>query len=137
MGKNYTIQLSDIDIGQLLDGLEIRAQSWERTAEYLRTESVADGEPFLIEECSNQKSLTTLLAITGRSSTKSVSRCRLSSEQRAMFTVICRWHPSENPSGPGRFIRIVIDGCDDAQDAAANACLYLIWDSQGMAEPLL
>ncbi len=52
MPKNYTIQLDSPDLGQLLGGLEIRAQSWERTAEYLRTEEMPAGEFFIVEECS-------------------------------------------------------------------------------------
>ena len=36
MRKSYTIQLDSLDLGQLLDGLELRAESWERTADYLR-----------------------------------------------------------------------------------------------------
>ena len=52
MQKTYTIQLDSLDLGQLLDGLELRAVSWERTAEYLRTEKMSDGEFFIVEECS-------------------------------------------------------------------------------------
>lgn len=55
MATTYRIELSDIDLGQLLDGLETRAESWERTAEYLRTETMPEGEFFLIEECSEQE----------------------------------------------------------------------------------
>ena len=53
MATTYSIELNDLDLGQLLDGLETRAESWERTAEYLRTEAVPDGEFFVIEECSD------------------------------------------------------------------------------------
>lgn len=50
MRKSYTIQLDSLDLGQLLDGLELRAESWERTAEYLRSGYVAGD--FIVEECS-------------------------------------------------------------------------------------
>jgi hypothetical protein len=50
MRKNYTIQLDSLDLGQLLDGLELRAASWQRTAEYLRSGHV-EGD-FIVEECS-------------------------------------------------------------------------------------
>lgn len=49
MRKSYTIRLDSFDLGQLLDGLELRAESWERTASYLRTGYV-DGD-YLVEEC--------------------------------------------------------------------------------------
>lgn len=49
MRKNYTIQLGSLDLGQLLDGLEGRAESWERTAEYLRSGYI-EGD-FIVEEC--------------------------------------------------------------------------------------
>ncbi len=52
MAKHYRIELDEHDLGQLLDGLEIRAESWRRTAEYLRTGSMPGGELFMIEECS-------------------------------------------------------------------------------------
>lgn len=54
MVKLYRIDLNEHDLGQLLDGLEVRAESWRRTAEYLRTEEMADGEFFVIEECSDE-----------------------------------------------------------------------------------
>lgn len=49
MPKLYRIELSDFDLGQVIDGLSIRAEAWEKTAEFYRT-----GEPpedFIIEEC--------------------------------------------------------------------------------------
>jgi hypothetical protein len=51
MNKTYRIELDDFDLGQILDGLEIRAEAWEKTANYHRT-----GEPppdFIVEECNN------------------------------------------------------------------------------------
>jgi hypothetical protein len=51
MPTTFHIELDDIDLGQILDGLEVRAESWERTAEYLRTEKMPDGEFFIVEEC--------------------------------------------------------------------------------------
>ncbi len=51
MRTNYTIHLRSLDLGQLLDGLENRALAWERTADYLRTEEMPEGEFFLVEEC--------------------------------------------------------------------------------------
>ncbi len=52
MAPTYRIELDDLELGQILDGLEIRAESWERTVEYLRTEKLPDGEFFIVEECS-------------------------------------------------------------------------------------
>lgn len=53
MAKRYRIELDDNDLGQLLDGLEARAEAWEKTADYLRTDEMPEGELFLIEECSD------------------------------------------------------------------------------------
>jgi hypothetical protein len=50
MPKRFTLQLAATDVFQLLDGLEMRAESWERTAEYLRSGYV-EGD-YLVEECS-------------------------------------------------------------------------------------
>lgn len=55
MAKNYRIELDDLDLGQLLDGLESRAESWEKTADFLRLGEEPDGEFFLIEECSDEE----------------------------------------------------------------------------------
>ncbi len=52
MAKTYSIELNEIDLGQLLDGLECRAEAWEKTAEFLRTDEIPDRKFFLIEECS-------------------------------------------------------------------------------------
>ena len=52
MRKTYRIKLDSLDLGQVLHGLESCAESWERTADYLRTERMPDGEFFVIEECS-------------------------------------------------------------------------------------
>jgi hypothetical protein len=52
MPKNHQITLDDLEVSQILDGLEIRAESWERTAAYLRTQEMPAGEFFIVEECS-------------------------------------------------------------------------------------
>jgi hypothetical protein len=49
--KEYVIRLNGLDLGQLIDGLEARADAWRLTAVYLETGEVPDG--FVIEECSN------------------------------------------------------------------------------------
>ena len=43
MATPYRIELDDLELGQTLDGLEMRAESWERTADYLRTKKMPDG----------------------------------------------------------------------------------------------
>jgi hypothetical protein len=52
MATTYRIELDDLDLGQALDGLEMRAHSWHRMADYLRTEKMPEGEFFIVEECS-------------------------------------------------------------------------------------
>jgi hypothetical protein len=51
MATTYRFELDEHDLGHLLDGLEQRVEPWERTVAYLRTETMPDGEFFLIEEC--------------------------------------------------------------------------------------
>ena len=54
MGKTYTIRLEKNDLGQLLDGLSSRSESWHETAEYLESGSTpTDG--VVIEECSDSE----------------------------------------------------------------------------------
>lgn len=51
MDKKYIIELDRNDLGQLLEGLEMRAESWERTAHYLLCGVVPEDGFFLAEEC--------------------------------------------------------------------------------------
>ena len=51
MPNLFQIQLNSRDLNQLLDRLAIRAEAWEKTAAYLRTEQMPEGELFIIEEC--------------------------------------------------------------------------------------
>ncbi len=44
MVKTYGLELDELDLGQLLDGLESRAESWEKTAEYFRLGEMPDGD---------------------------------------------------------------------------------------------
>ena len=49
MWKKYRIELDALDLGQILDGLEVRAEAWEKTAEFHRSGKTPDD--FLVEEC--------------------------------------------------------------------------------------
>ena len=51
MDKNITLTLPSLMIGQILDALYMRLESWEYTEEYLNTGHAR--EPYCIEECSN------------------------------------------------------------------------------------
>ena len=51
MSKTYRIELNDLDLGQLLDGLEARAVAWTKTADYHRTGESPPG--FIVEECND------------------------------------------------------------------------------------
>lgn len=75
MATTYHFQLDALDIGQVLDGLESRAEAWEKTAAYLRTEDNADDEFFLIEECSDPEE-------AGQIAEQFVSRWRRSHKRR-------------------------------------------------------
>ena len=52
MGKQIRITLESLDVGQLLDGLRSRAESWRKTAEFLESGYAAD-DAFVCEECSD------------------------------------------------------------------------------------
>jgi hypothetical protein len=52
MGKEFHFKLDSVDVGQVLDGLRCRLQSWTDTAIYLRDEYFPD-DSFLCEECSD------------------------------------------------------------------------------------
>lgn len=52
MGKQFRILLDSIDVGQALDGLRFREESWANTAIYLRDGYFPD-DAFVCEECSD------------------------------------------------------------------------------------
>lgn len=53
MGKIYLIRLEENDLGQILDGLKAREDSWRKTADYFRSGYNPDVS-FLIEECNDE-----------------------------------------------------------------------------------
>ena len=52
MGKELHFKLDTVDLGQVLDGLRCRQQSWANTAIYLHDEYFPD-DSFVCEECSD------------------------------------------------------------------------------------
>jgi hypothetical protein len=52
MEKQIRLSLGANQVGQILDGLEIRAEAWRKTAAFLETDDPGD-DFFLIEECSS------------------------------------------------------------------------------------
>lgn len=52
MGKKVLLTLDSLDVGQILDGLRSRKESWANTAIFLRGDYFPD-EVFLCEECSD------------------------------------------------------------------------------------
>lgn len=47
--RKYRIELNELDLGQVLDGLEVRAIAWEKTAVFHRTGESPDD--IFVEEC--------------------------------------------------------------------------------------
>lgn len=52
MGKQLQLTLDSLDVGQILDGLRSRQESWANTAIYLHDEYFPD-DSFVCEECSD------------------------------------------------------------------------------------
>lgn len=50
--KEYIIRLTGSDLGQLLDGLEVRACAWRDTAVYLERGGTSSAD-FVAEECND------------------------------------------------------------------------------------
>jgi len=50
-----TLKLPKLFVGQILDGLRIRAESWEHTKIYLSDGVVVDPDDPCIEECSDER----------------------------------------------------------------------------------
>lgn len=54
-----------------------------------------------------------------------------------LYTVICQWHPGIDACDNWQTVAVVLRNSFDAKDAANEACLYLLWDRQGQAQPML
>lgn len=53
--KKLQVTLNSIDLGQLLDGLRSREESWRQTAEYFRNGEAFSGDDFfIVEECDGE-----------------------------------------------------------------------------------
>lgn len=52
MGKQLLLTLDSLDVGQIVDGLRSRQESWANTAIFLR-DDYFPGEAFICEECSD------------------------------------------------------------------------------------
>jgi hypothetical protein len=52
MKNEIQITLNQHDLGQLLDGLRLRAEAWSKTADYLESGFNPD-DSFICEECSD------------------------------------------------------------------------------------
>jgi hypothetical protein len=59
MGKTFRITIDGFDLGQILDGLRVRAEAWRNTAEYFETGLVPD-DSFICEECRDADEATTI-----------------------------------------------------------------------------
>jgi|HubBroStandDraft_6_1064221.scaffolds.fasta_scaffold1101580_1 hypothetical protein len=53
MNKSYFLRLGENDLGQIIEGLQVRADSWRRTADYFRSGQNTD-DNFSIEECNGE-----------------------------------------------------------------------------------
>ncbi len=65
MAQKYRIEPDEYDLGQLLNGLEIRAGSWGSNARYLRAGDMSNAELFMIEECSGEDEAEGMAATYG------------------------------------------------------------------------
>ena len=65
MSKTYLLRLEEKDLGQILDGLIAREESWRKTAEYFRSGYNPD-DSFIIEECSGEQEANQLALLYAR-----------------------------------------------------------------------
>ena len=53
------------------------------------------------------------------------------------YRAVCRHRGPGDSNAAWRRVAVVVANVESAQEAADNACLYLIWDRQGEAEATL
>jgi hypothetical protein len=49
------------------------------------------------------------------------------------FTVVCQWHPGVDACDPWQTVVVALTVSGDAEDAANEACLFLLWKRMGQA----
>ena len=49
------------------------------------------------------------------------------------FTVVCQWHQGTDACDPWQTVAIALNVTGDAEDAANEACLWLLWKRMGKA----
>lgn len=49
------------------------------------------------------------------------------------FTVLCQWHPGIDACDPWETVVVKLAVVGNAEDAANEACLYLLWKRMGQA----
>lgn len=54
MSNTYLLRLAEHDLGQILEGLRAREESWRKTAEYLALGYYLSDDSFTPEECSDE-----------------------------------------------------------------------------------
>ena len=53
MKREFVLKLNSVHVGQILDGLRIRAESWRNTEIYMRDGYHSD-DSFICEECTSE-----------------------------------------------------------------------------------
>jgi hypothetical protein len=53
MNKIYFLRLDENDLGQIIEGLQAREETWRRSADYFRSGYIPD-DSFVIEECNGE-----------------------------------------------------------------------------------
>jgi hypothetical protein len=64
MSKIYLIRLDGNDLGQILDGLRTREESWRKTAQYFRSGEL--DHAFIIEECNDEREANEIASFYAR-----------------------------------------------------------------------
>ena len=54
MKREFVLKLNSVYVGQMLDGLRIRAESWRNTEAYLLRDGYQPDESISLEECSSE-----------------------------------------------------------------------------------
>jgi hypothetical protein len=64
MSKTYLLQMDENDLGQIIDGLKVREESWRRTADFF--ESGYSEELCAIEDCNDEHEAKQMALFYGR-----------------------------------------------------------------------
>jgi hypothetical protein len=124
MNKSYFLRLGENDLGQIIEGLQAREESWRRTADYFRSGSNLDTS-FVIEECNGEHEANQMALFYAR-----IIR-NLERQRNEQHSSECEFYLQGKADGQDNLIQRVLVNWNQLQrmgSVALHRCLLVLRD---------